>query len=145
MITNDIKELTNYVHKVHFYGNMPINDLKTLLNAKHISSPKKLKPAPKVKRINPIPTQANTVYFVHYDAKQSYCRQLTRGDIYNESQAPVIALYNQYFGGSMNSIVFQEMREKTFFSLPIIFKIYFLHALMDITKICLILQLKTIR
>lgn len=112
MITSDIKGLTNYVHKVHFYGNMPIGDLKILLNAKHNSSPKKLKAAPKVKRVNPIPTQANTVYFVHYDAKQSYCRQLTRGGVYDESQAPVIALYNQYFGGSMNSIVFQEMREK---------------------------------
>ena len=112
MIRKDIKDLTNYTHKIHFYGNMPIGDLKTLLNTKHNSSPKKLTPAPKVKQINPIPTEGNKVYFVHYDAKQSYCRQLTRGGIYDESQAPVIALYNQYFGGSMNSIVFQEMREK---------------------------------
>ena len=112
MIMNDINDLTNYQHRVHFYGNISIEELKTLLNAKHTSSPKKLKLAPKVKQIDPIPTKENKVYFVHYDAKQSYCRQLTRGGIYDESQAPVIALYNQYFGGSMNSIVFQELREK---------------------------------
>ena len=27
-------------------------------------------------------------------------------------ELPIITMYNQYFGGSMNAIVFQEMREK---------------------------------
>lgn len=112
IIESDIKNLLQYQHKVHFYGNIPLKDLEILLNKTHRSSPKILKPSPKVKRIDPIPTTESKVYFVHYDAKQSYCRQLTRGEIYNEDKAPVIALYNQYFGGSMNSIVFQELREK---------------------------------
>lgn len=112
MIMKDIKDLTNYKHTIHFYGNLSIVELKKLLDSKHISSPNKLKPSPKVKYLNPLPTNQNKVYFVHYDAKQSYCRQLSTGGIYNEGFSPVIALYNQYFGGSMNSIVFQEMREK---------------------------------
>ena len=37
--------------------------------------------------------------------------------LHNENQdwtperAPIIALFNEYFGGSMNAIVFQELRE----------------------------------
>ena len=33
------------------------------------------------------------------------------GKEYDPSRAPIINMYNEYFGGGMNSIVFQEMRE----------------------------------
>ena len=34
-----------------------------------------------------------------------------RGEIFDPAIDPVLSLYNEYFGGSMNAIVFQEMRE----------------------------------
>jgi predicted Zn-dependent peptidase len=34
-----------------------------------------------------------------------------QGGTYDIKKAPYIQLYNEYFGGSMNAIVFQEMRE----------------------------------
>ena len=55
-------------------------------------------------------TKDNKVYFAHYDAKQSMCRQLTTSIPANWALSPQIELYNEYFGGSMNSIVFQEIR-----------------------------------
>ena len=47
-----------------------------------------------------------------HDAKQSLCRQLTTSVPFDLKMSPQISIYNEYFGGSMNSIVFQEIREK---------------------------------
>jgi predicted Zn-dependent peptidase len=43
--------------------------------------------------------------------KQVEIVMLSRSDKYKKEQIPVIRLFNEYFGGSMNSIVFQEIRE----------------------------------
>ena len=54
----------------------------------------------------------NSVLMAPYDAPQTYFIQYSnRGERYQADQAPALALYNEYFGGSMNAIVFQEMRE----------------------------------
>ena len=47
-----------------------------------------------------------------YDAKQIYYLQYSnRGEQFDVAMDPAEQLYNAYFGGGMNSIVFQEMRE----------------------------------
>ncbi len=112
MLTADIKEATRYSHQIAYYGDLSLNDLVSTLNKEHISSPSKLKAKPNVKLLEKLPTKENKVYFVHYDAKQSYCRQFTTAGVFDDNLSAIIALYNQYFGGSMNAIVFQEMREK---------------------------------
>ncbi|HBN04467.1 MAG TPA: peptidase M16, partial [Bacteroidales bacterium] len=112
MLIHDIKEATKYSHQILYYGDLELNNLVNTLNKEHISSPSKLKAKPNVKLIEKLPTKENKVYFVHYDAKQSYCRQFNTSVVFDDNLTPIISLYNQYFGGSMNSIVFQEMREK---------------------------------
>jgi predicted Zn-dependent peptidase len=52
------------------------------------------------------------VYFAHYDANQSYLQTISKGIGYNAEMVPQITMYNGYFGGGMNAIVFQELREK---------------------------------
>ena len=36
---------------------------------------------------------------------------LTKGDLYDKTLVPTVSLYNEYFGGGMGSIVFQDLRE----------------------------------
>jgi predicted Zn-dependent peptidase len=36
---------------------------------------------------------------------------VAKGDLYNNEKMPLIKLHNEYFGGSMGSIVFQTLRE----------------------------------
>jgi predicted Zn-dependent peptidase len=112
MLINDLKEITKYSQEIWYYGSLSLNDLQKTLNKKHNSSPKNLKVKPKVKLEEKLPTKENKVYFVNYDAKQSYCRQFTTGGVFDDNLSAPIMLYNEYFGGSMNAIVFQEMREK---------------------------------
>ncbi len=47
-----------------------------------------------------------------YDSRQfNYIQYSDRGETFSMTDVPAIELLNQYFGGGMNSIVFQEMRE----------------------------------
>ncbi len=57
-------------------------------------------------------TPENKVILAQYDAKQIYYYQFSnRGEMFDVANDPAMQLYNGYFGGGMNSIVFQEMRE----------------------------------
>lgn len=64
------------------------------------------------KKITPKTVNENIVYFVDYNANQTYMREYFRGEKFNTKNEAVMDVFNEYFGGSMNAIVFQEMREK---------------------------------
>lgn len=54
----------------------------------------------------------NEVLLAPYDAKNIYMRMYhNEGRDWNPDEAAVRSLFNEYFGGGMNGIVFQEMRE----------------------------------
>ncbi|WP_300725916.1 pitrilysin family protein [uncultured Bacteroides sp.] len=110
-LVDRIKRLNSYEHRILYYGPMPENELLAIINKEH-KVPAELKPVPE----NPIFKQQLTpetkIYIAPYDAKQIYMSQYSnRGEKYDPSVEPVRQLYNEYFGGGMNSIVFQEIRE----------------------------------
>jgi predicted Zn-dependent peptidase len=106
-----LQNLWNYQHRVIYYGPSKVSDVTTLVHKVH-KTPKKLKAIPEGLKFEPAETLANKVYFAHYDANQSYLQTVSRGIKYNNELIPLISMYNSYFGGGMNAIVFQEMREK---------------------------------
>ena len=110
-VINQIKTMTSQPQRILYYGDMSLNDLQKVITDKHSVHPAK-KPVKMGPDYDRLPTKENKVYFAHYDAKQSLCRQLTTSIPANWALSPQIELYNEYFGGSMNSIVFQEIREK---------------------------------
>ena len=104
-----IKELTSYEHHILYYGNNSIPELTNLLNNLH-QVPAQLKPIPAPIKFQE--TDANTnVYVVDYDMKQAEVILLAKDGLYDKNNIPTIRLFNEYFGGGMASIVFQEMRE----------------------------------
>ncbi len=57
-------------------------------------------------------TPESSVVLAQYDAKQLYYIQYSnRGEKFDAASEPGRTLYNEYFGGGMNAVVFQEMRE----------------------------------
>lgn len=57
-------------------------------------------------------TPSSSVVLAQYDAKQLYYYQYSnRGEKFDAASEPGRTMYNEYFGGGMNAIVFQEMRE----------------------------------
>ena len=110
-VVNQIRTMTSQPQRILYYGDLGLNDLQKVLTDKHSVHPAK-KPVKMGPDYDRLPTKDNKVYFAHYDAKQSLCRQLTTSIPANWTLSPTIEMYNEYFGGSMNSIVFQEIREK---------------------------------
>jgi len=106
-----IKGLTRYAHDILYYGNMTTENLSALLTKYHKLTATTIPYSLAVKFI-PLETNVEKVFFGTYDSKQSYLQTISKGGIYNEKLTADVSLYNSYFGGSMNAIVFQELREK---------------------------------
>ena len=110
-LLSQIKDLRNIEHRVLYYGPKQLSDLTKSLQDIHCKQ-KKLKKVEPV-TLTPINVKEQNVLFAQYDAKQIYymqysCREQDKFDVKN---SPIATLYNDYFSGGMNSIVFQEMRE----------------------------------
>lgn len=109
-LTDALHNLFQYKHRVLYYGPLTLKEATAAVNKIHKVKPVKDVPANKV--YQPVETNENEVLFVNYDAKNVYLTEYFRGEQYNTSLVPKVYLFNEYFGGSMNAIVFQEMREK---------------------------------
>ncbi len=105
-----IKQLLSYEHHIMYYGNQPTAEVTRILNTYH-NVPAQLKPVPTETKFEQKETTKNIVYHLDFDSKQSMMLLLNKGGLYNKTMTPDVALFNEYFGGSMNSIVFQELRE----------------------------------
>ncbi len=111
-LINAIKELPNYKQKILYYGPLSEDALKTKLNNDYTLIPDNLKEAPVPVKYEELTTIDNTVYVVNYpDMVQAEILMLTKKENYVKEKIPYIALYNEYFGGGMAGIVFQELRE----------------------------------
>jgi len=100
-----------YKHRILYYGPRSQNDLLALIGKYH-KVPKTLKDVPTGNEFTKQPTTSTKVLISPYDAKQIYMAQISnRGERFDPAIEPTRNMYNEYFGGGMNSIVFQEMRE----------------------------------
>ena len=111
-LTDAIHNLFTYKHRVLYYGPLSLNNLTATINKIHTVKSTKDTPAKII--YYPQPTDENVVLFVNYDAKNVYLTEYFRGAEYNPALAPKVNLFNEYFGGSMNAIVFQEMQRQRY-------------------------------
>ncbi|WP_460675654.1 M16 family metallopeptidase [Hymenobacter coalescens] len=126
------KQLLTYQHRVLYYG--PRLDQKVVathtlgeqltenqqamhrpfipdvLSRLH-KTPAKLTPTPPAKDFAELPLKDRKVYWTDFNMVQAEILFLARGDAYDKALVPTVSLYNEYFGGNMGSIVFQELRE----------------------------------
>jgi predicted Zn-dependent peptidase len=109
-LTTLLKSLPTYQHRVLYYGPREVAGVTSVVRTDH-RTPTSLKPTPPAKDFAEQPLKDKKVYWVDYKMVQAEILFLTKGDIYDRTLAPTIALYNEYFGGGMGSIVFQDLRE----------------------------------
>ena len=111
VFTDLLKGLCNYEHKVVYYGLMGLTEIDAIVSDLH-KAPAQLAAVPQNKPYFEIPATENEVYIAPYDAKNIYMRMYhNEGRSWNPEEAAVQEVFNEYFGGGMNGIVFQEMRE----------------------------------
>ncbi|MDR0370355.1 MAG: insulinase family protein [Prevotellaceae bacterium] len=110
VLTDIIKNLKNFEHKVLYYGPLSSDGIVQIINDRHATG-ESLQPPLQAKEFPELPTEEGKVLLADYDANQIYMASVNKGGSFDRSIEPDRNMYNEYFGGGMNSIVFQEMRE----------------------------------
>lgn len=111
LVMQALQQMWAREHKVVYHGPKSPEEVAGLLKLYH-QTPDQWDPVPSGIRFDPTETTENRVFFAHYDANQSYLQTISKGKLYDNERVPLVQMYNSYFGGGMNAIVFQEMREK---------------------------------
>ncbi|MFN8276639.1 MAG: insulinase family protein [Chitinophagales bacterium] len=110
-LTDLLHRLTTYKHRVFYYGQKDLNEAIASLDKIHqVTMPMADYPA-----ATPYPEKAidaPVVYFANYPMKQAELVMLSWDEVYNKSLVPSAQMFNEYYGGNMSSVLFQEIREK---------------------------------
>ncbi|MDR2389768.1 MAG: insulinase family protein [Tannerellaceae bacterium] len=109
-LVNITKGLKDFEHTILYYGPLSETQIVETLSRNHATADA-LQPIPAPTPFVEQETPENKVLLAHYDAKQIYMSMIHKGGSFSKTIEPNRSIYNAYFGGSMNSIVFQEMRE----------------------------------
>ncbi|MCQ2111519.1 MAG: insulinase family protein [Bacteroidaceae bacterium] len=109
-LLSKVREMMNLAHEVMYYGPASESEVKDMLAQNH-NIAETLAPLTR-KYPKMVQVTEPAVYIAPYDQRQfNYTQYSNRGEHFSLEDAPSIELFNEYFGGGMNTIVFQEMRE----------------------------------
>ena len=109
-LTTLITGLTQLPHRILYYGPRESKAFSSFLSEFH-PVPAELAQLPAVKTYEEKTVDEPKVFWADYDMVQTEIIFLSKGDSYDPSLTPSVRMFNEYFGGGMNSIVFQEIRE----------------------------------
>ena len=110
-LVNLLGGLNNMEHTVTYYGPYSEKQLNAMLAKEHKTA-KKLAAVPEGKEYKMEEIKQNEIYIAPYEAKNIYLRYYqNEGKKSSVNDGALVSLFNEYFGGGMNAIVFQELRE----------------------------------
>lgn len=106
-----LKNLACHEHTLLYYGPSSMDELSLTISKLHNIS-KKPQTAPTNKEYQEQMATQNEVWIAPYDAKNIYMVMYhNENRSWNEDETAIKALFNEYYGGGMNGVVFQELRE----------------------------------
>ena len=106
-----LKNISGFEHQVLYYGPLSQKDLDKCVTELHPTT-EALLPVPEGKPYELQTATEPEILIAPYDAKNIYMRMYyNEGRQTNLDEHAIIELFNEYFGGGMNGIVFQELRE----------------------------------
>lgn len=109
--TDLLKGLSGMKHQVLYWGPATMKEVSAIVS-KHHRTPKRLADVPVNKPYKRLATASTEVLVAPYKAKNINMRMIQcENTPFSAERKPLVATFNEYFGGSMNAIVFQELRE----------------------------------
>lgn len=105
-----IKEIFSYSQRILYFGPEELNSIIKIADSDH-NVPVKLKSVSENDKFKERDISENEVYVVNYDMQQAEIVMISKSEKYDKNKIPLISIFNEYFGGGMQSIVFQELRE----------------------------------
>lgn len=110
-LLDKLKNLNQYKATVMYFGPSDMKTVDGIVSSAH-ATPKKFAVAPVSKPYLHQLTKETEVWVAPYDAKNIYMTMYhDEGKKWTPEKAALELLFNEYFGGGMNAIVFQELRE----------------------------------
>jgi zinc protease len=108
-LTDIIHKFCKYPHRVFYYGPTEMAKASALIKANHTLA--NVVPIPAEKPFVEQPTDQNKVFFVDYDKSQVMIIMMSRDLPFDPKTLVNARVFNEYYGNSMSSVVFQEIRE----------------------------------
>ena len=106
-----LRELGHHKSTVLYYGPLKAAEMAKVVAENH-TIPSTFAADPEARHYVAQTTPENEVIIAPYDAKNIYMRMYhNENRQWNPDQAALQSLFNEYYGGSMGSVVFQELRE----------------------------------
>ena len=106
-----LRSLPGVMQHALYYGPLEATQVSRMLNGMHPMSEHPA-PAHSGQFYTPRKVDENQVIIAPFQAKNTYMMGYSsRGETFDWEVEPYADVFNEYFGGGMNSIVFQELRE----------------------------------
>lgn len=109
-LTGIIQSLPKYKHRVYYYGPKNLKEVTAQLKKQH-KTPSKLNDYPAEKKYEPVYPSESVIYYTDYDMVQSEIALQRWDDPFDAKLLPMVSAFNEYYGGGMGSVVFQDIRE----------------------------------
>ena len=109
-LVDRIKKLNEVEQTIIYYGPASLKQLTQKLTKLH-KVPTEFAQVPPAQRFEQLTPTQNKVLFTDYEMVQAETRWVRNTDTYNPAETTLIRVFNNYFGGSMSSLVFQTIRE----------------------------------
>ncbi|MCC6798129.1 MAG: insulinase family protein [Candidatus Hydrogenedentes bacterium] len=104
------KGLLGYKHAISYVGSLPKERVIELIK-KYSAAKEALKDAPPYRIKKMAEPAKSEIYFFNKETAQSQVQIDFPGMVYDEARVPAANMFNNYFGGGMAGLVFQELRE----------------------------------
>ena len=105
-----VKSMLNFPHRILYCGPFSQDEVEAVVRKNH-PVPEKIVPIPAKKVYPELSTEKNSVLVANYDMSQVNFVMVSKGVPYSPELQVNSSLFNQYYDGSLASIVFQEVRE----------------------------------
>lgn len=111
-LTQQIRTLNSFAHRIYYYGQKPGAEVARLLEKYHHPELHSMQPVPEAKAFAELDTPQHQVLFVDFPIVQADVLLVSKGSpVFNPEELLFRDWYNEYFGYGLSSIVFQEIRE----------------------------------
>ena len=108
-LLNSVKDLFTKKPTILYYGPAPVEEVIDLVKNAHPTEG--LEPLVKTYAVKQLTPSAKVLLAPYQSRQFNYIQYSDRGETLDLSEDPYLDLFNEYYGGGMNAIVFQEMRE----------------------------------
>lgn len=108
-LLEELKKVFSYKSEVLYYGALSKEGITAEINKIVQDVQVDL---PVFKTYQRLSMTSNKVYVLDYDLKQADILMLSKGTVFDKKEMTAAKVFNEYYGGGMSSVVFQEIREK---------------------------------